>query len=531
MSISGADSGNYSLTQPSGLTADITAKELTVTGAIAESKVYDGTKGATISGATLSGVVGSEDVVLDNATSGTFAQKDVGNDIAVTHSMTISGMDTGNYSFTKPSGLTADITAKELIVTGASVENRVYNGTTDATISGATLSGVVGSEDVVLDNATSGTFAQKDIGSGIVVSTSMSISGADAGNYYLKQPSGLNADITAKELTLTGAIAESKVYDGTNGATISGATLSGVVGSENVVLDNATSGTFAQKNVGSGIAVSPSMSIGGTDAGNYSLTQPSNLVADITAKDLTVKANNKTRERCAPNPDFTISYNGFVNSEDTNVLTSQPETSCSADETSVSGTYEITVSGGSAQNYNFSYVNGTLTITDDVTNPTLSVQDITVDLDKSGKASITAVDLITSASDNCSLADTTLSQHDFTTDDVGDNNIDVTVKDETGNSTTKTAVISVNKVTTGMNNIKTIDVDIYPNPTNGKVNLEFNGKIPEKLNVANLTGKSIINKPDLKEKNTLNLSQLPNGIYLLRIYVGESILVKKIIKK
>ena len=49
LTISGADSGNYSLTQPT-TTADITAKVLTVTGITASNKIYDATTSATVDG-------------------------------------------------------------------------------------------------------------------------------------------------------------------------------------------------------------------------------------------------------------------------------------------------------------------------------------------------------------------------------------------------------------------------------------------------------------------------------------------------
>ena len=47
--ISGTDSGNYTLTQPT-LSGDITAKELTITGISGGDKAYDSTTDATASG-------------------------------------------------------------------------------------------------------------------------------------------------------------------------------------------------------------------------------------------------------------------------------------------------------------------------------------------------------------------------------------------------------------------------------------------------------------------------------------------------
>ena len=53
---------------------------------------------------------------------------------------------------------------------------------------------------------------------------------------------------------------------------------------------------------------------------------------------------------------------GFVNGESEAVLTALPSMNCSASSTSNAGTYNIVPSGAVAQNYAFSYQNGTLTI-------------------------------------------------------------------------------------------------------------------------------------------------------------------------
>ena len=71
------------------------------------------------------------------------------------------------------------------------------------------------------------------------------------------------------------------------------ATLTGIFGSDDVTLvSNGNTGNFANKNVGTNKPVSISgFSIEGSDAANYILTQPS-LFADITARTLTITAND-----------------------------------------------------------------------------------------------------------------------------------------------------------------------------------------------------------------------------------------------
>ena len=76
--ISGTDSGNYKLTQPT-LSGDITAAELTIVGLIGDNKVYDGTTAATATGtALLSGIIGADDVILGGSPVFTFASANVG---------------------------------------------------------------------------------------------------------------------------------------------------------------------------------------------------------------------------------------------------------------------------------------------------------------------------------------------------------------------------------------------------------------------------------------------------------------------
>lgn len=112
----------------------------------------------------------------------------------------------GNYSGTVSK--TFQITPKALTVSGVAASNKVYDGTTTATIT-ATLQGVVNGDSVQL-TPPAADFDTKDAGTGkavtIAAGGSFTISGADAGNYTLTQPtvSNLTADITPATLTAPG---------------------------------------------------------------------------------------------------------------------------------------------------------------------------------------------------------------------------------------------------------------------------------------------------------------------------------------
>ena len=83
----------------------------------------------------------------------------------------------------------------------------------------------------------------------------------------------------------------------------------------------------------------------------------------ITKAPLTVKVENVTREQYVENPEFVITYTGWKVGDDESVLTKKPTATTTATKDSPVGEYAIVVSGGEAQNYEFSYQNGVLTVT------------------------------------------------------------------------------------------------------------------------------------------------------------------------
>ncbi|MFY7884992.1 MAG: YDG domain-containing protein, partial [Dolichospermum sp.] len=209
--ISGTAAANYSLTQPSGLTADITAKSLTISGLTADNKVYNATTAATLTGtAALVGVEAADvaNVTLGGAATASFATPGVGTGIAVTVSgYSISGTAAANYSLTQPTGLSANITAKGLTISGLTADNKVYNGLTPTTLSGtASLVGVEAGDvaDVTLGGTAVATFATATVGASKPVTvTGYTLSGLASGNYTVAQPTGFTADITPAPLTIT----------------------------------------------------------------------------------------------------------------------------------------------------------------------------------------------------------------------------------------------------------------------------------------------------------------------------------------
>src|SRR5204863_417709 len=159
IAISGTDSANYTANTTASTTANITARSLTVS-ATGVSRVYDGTTNATV---TLSDNRVAGDTLSSSYTGASFANKNVGTAKTVSVSgIAISGADAANYTVNTTANATADITAAT-VSASITADNKVYDGTTAATIATRSLSGVAGSDAVSLSGGTA-TFASSKVG-------------------------------------------------------------------------------------------------------------------------------------------------------------------------------------------------------------------------------------------------------------------------------------------------------------------------------------------------------------------------------
>ena len=129
-------------------------------------------------------------------------------DTAVSISRSV-GESVGNYTITPSAAADANytisyvtnpfvITQATLTITGLTGDDKVYDGSTVATASGTpSLSGVEAGDEVSLVGPPTFTFASPNVGTDITItSTGYTLSGVDAGNYSLTQPT-LSADITS----------------------------------------------------------------------------------------------------------------------------------------------------------------------------------------------------------------------------------------------------------------------------------------------------------------------------------------------
>jgi hypothetical protein len=202
------------------------------------------------------------------------------------------------------------IEPKLVSITGLVASDKEYDGNPKATAFGIVdIDGKVKHDDLSVVTGFA-TFADKNAGTGKTVTfEDYRLGGTAAGNYTLEaQPASVQADISAKPLTISGLSATNKTYDGTVNAPVFGsATIDGKVEGDNVILV-AGSATFNNKNIGPGKTVTfTGYSLDGTDATNYSLSQPANGTATITAKSVTITGLSVENKPYDGNADATVS--------------------------------------------------------------------------------------------------------------------------------------------------------------------------------------------------------------------------------
>ena len=207
--------------------------------------------------------------------------------------------DTTNYNTKTNIDVSVTVAKKEVTVSGIKANNKVYDGSCNATIdtSRATISGALSGDTLTVSADAS--FSDKNVGEDKTVYLSnITLGGESASNYTLAssgQQETTEASITAKEVTISGITANNKVYDGTTAATVNytSATIQGMVSGDDLsIYTDFASGNFADKNVGNNKTVTiSSLLLTGYDAANYTVGSVT-VTANITAKEVGLEWSN-----------------------------------------------------------------------------------------------------------------------------------------------------------------------------------------------------------------------------------------------
>jgi len=255
----------------------------------------------------------------------------------------------------------------ELTITGTfTAKNKIYDGTSDAEFDTAdlSLSGVSGGHDVSMVDVVI-RFSSINVASNQIVNiASAALAGTDAGKYMLSLVGAptATADIIRKGLVVT-ADDKSKVYDGDvfpeADYTVSYA---GFVNGEDEG-DLTGELTFAGTAIEAVDFGTYNITPGGLISDNYDITAI-NGTLEITARPITVTADDKSKDCCCPDPKLTWQITaGEIANGDAFIGELEREPGDAV------GTYAIlqgTLSihdDNNGDNYNLTFVEGTFTIT------------------------------------------------------------------------------------------------------------------------------------------------------------------------
>ena len=162
--------------------------------------------------------------------------------------------------------------------------------------------------------------------------------------------------------------------------------------------------------------------------------------------------------------------------------------------------------------------------------PTAVCEDVTATLGPTGRVTVYGANLASNSFDNCSVWSYTPIAKNYTTANIGANNLTITVKDWSGNASTCVSVVTVVPAGNGNflqggnsenGNYGLGDFNVYPNPSSGEATMAF--QLPAEqafsLRIFDLAGRMVYSQEDLgmEGENTvpLHLNNLVPGVYLI----------------
>ena len=340
-------------------TVTVDPKAVTVSGITANGKVYDGTTDAVLdfSNAKFDGVLENDKLTV--TAKGMFEKAGVGKQKVTISNLTLSGDSAANYVLAESGNqteTTATITAKEVTAT-ITPNGGTYGSVTAAA---AELSGAVDGENVPVTltytgNGYNDTAVPVNAGS-YTVTASIANS-----NYTLTGNTTADFVITPKAVTVSGITANDKVYDGTTNAVLdySNAQFDGIL--ENDKLTVAAKGMFEKAEAGKQNVAISDLKLGGDSAANYVLAESGNqteTTATITAKEVTVTPDNKSKVYEEKDPKLTYIVSGVLSGETLKGITLARAEGENAGEYGITGTADA----GANPNYDVTFAKGTFTI-------------------------------------------------------------------------------------------------------------------------------------------------------------------------
>ena len=271
---------------------------------------------------------------------------------AGTYGIAASGASDHNYSFSYVDGVFT--VTKAHVVATAQNSSREYGDINPAF--GISYTGFKNGENQsALDTLATASTAANAFSS--VGNYAIAASGAADHNYDISYVDG-SLTVTKAMLQATAQDA-TRIYGDANPAF--GMTYIGFKNNENQSVIDSLGSATSTANTFSGTGNYGIAASGATDD-NYSFQYQDGTLS-ITKALLTATAQNASRTYGDANPALTVGYSGFKNGETQSVLSTLATATSSANAFSNVGNYGISASGAAADNYDFNYTDGTLSVT------------------------------------------------------------------------------------------------------------------------------------------------------------------------
>ncbi|MCE2734818.1 MAG: YCF48-related protein [Flammeovirgaceae bacterium] len=259
------------------------------------------------------------------------------------------------------------------------------------------------------------------------------------------------------------------------------------------------------------------------------------ILVTINKATLTAKAENKTRAYGAENPSATVSYTGFLLSDNESSLTTPPKAALAPTATATSpagSTHVISLTTGEDDNYSILHENGILTITQ--ASQTINFASISNKLNTAAPFTITATAssglpvAFAIESGPAKIAGTTITLTGNTgtvvvkATQVGDNNY-------TAASPVTQSFEVEEDVVLGAEQQNDTELKIYPNPANDILKIENKRKVKATLSISDAQGKTVKTATLEQAYTELNIHTLPQGIYTVKITYNKEQIVYRIV--
>ena len=93
-------------------------------------------------------------------------------------------------------------------------------------------------------------------------------------------------------------------------------------------------------------------------------------------------------------------------------------------------------------------------------------------------------------------------------------------------STNNRACVTINRGTTGINEVAEGEVNVYPNPATTVINID--NAEGAQISVYDLSGRMVSNVNSASANQTIDASNLAKGMYIVRIANGNNVITKKV---